>query len=234
MNSPTAPSPEACESAATIPDALPDEEIIRRVLDGDTASFELIMRRYNQRLFRLVRGIIASEAETEEIMQEAYLRAYRHLGRFEGRSKFSTWLAKIAMREAMARRRKQRQFRFFASCEPMPGSASRPSPDRDAAEEATLKELRLVLAAAVDALPPDLRVVFTMRMVERLSTEQTAECLDLTTANVKVRLHRARQALRLWIDKRIGEEARRLYVFAGEDCDRVTRNVLGLIANDRI
>ena len=83
-----------------------------------------------------------------------------------------------------------------------------------------------MIAAALDALPPDLRLVFTLRMVERLSTEQTAECLDLTPVNVKVRLHRARQALQSWIDQKIGEEARRLYVFAAEGSDRVVRKVM--------
>ena len=89
-----------------------------------------------------------------------------------------------------------------------------------------------MLAAAVDALPTDLRIVFTLRIVERLSTEETAECLGLTAANVKVRVPRARRSLQGWIDRKIGEEARRLYVFAGEDCNRVVRKVLERVGRE--
>ncbi|WP_068423105.1 RNA polymerase sigma factor [Planctomyces sp. SH-PL62] len=218
---PARPHDEAAEPAA-IPVAPTDEEIVRRVLEGDTASFELIMRRYNQRLFRVVRSIIGGESETEDVMQETYLRAYEHLGRFEGRSQFSTWLTRIAVHEATARLRKRRLRRIASDR----SGAAPPAVDRDAVEEASQRELGRVLAAALDALPAELRVVFTLRVVERLSTEQTAECLNLTPANVKVRLHRARSALQHWIDRKIGEEARRLYAFAGEDCDRVVRRVL--------
>lgn len=212
-------------------DSLADNEVVQRVLDGDTASFELIMRRYNQRLYRVVRSIVGVESDVEDVMQDAYFRAYQHLGQFEGRSAFSTWLIKIAVHEATARRRKRQSQRSVsdpAETERMGASGS----DRDGAHEASLKELRHLLASAVEALPVDLRLVFTLRMIERMSTVQTAECLDLTTANVKARLHRARALLRSWIDQRIGEEARRLYEFNGEPCNRVVKNVLERIARD--
>jgi RNA polymerase sigma-70 factor (ECF subfamily) len=222
-----APSDDRSGPAAEPPS---DEEIVRRVLAGDTASFELLMRRYNRLLFRVARSIVGNDSEAEDVLQEAYLRAFEHLDRFEGRSLFSTWLTKIAVHEATGRRRKQRRLRLVA-----PGDAGEDPVvsypvDRDGLEEASLKELRHLLAAAVDALPAELRVVFTLRMVERLSTEQTAECLDLTPSNVKVRLHRARAALQRWIDQRIGEESRRLYAFDGEHCDRVVRSVLERLA----
>ncbi len=211
---------------ATPPEALEDEEIVRRVLGGDTAAFELIMRRYNQRLFRVVRSIIGDDAEADDVLQEAYLRAFRHLDQFEGRSTFATWLTRIAVHEAAARRRTRRRLRLVMPTDAEIDSRASHSVARDGAEEASLKELRHVLASAVDALPADLRLVFTLRLVERLSTNQTAECLNLTPSNVKVRLHRSRAMLRSWIDQRIGEEARRLYEFAGEYCDHVVRRVL--------
>jgi len=223
MKPPTTPQGKADDPPPIIPPAPTDEEIVCRVLEGDTASFELIMRRYDQRLFRVVRSIIGGEAETEDVMQEAYLRAYEHLSQFEGRSQFSTWLTRIAVHEATARRRKGRRLRLVA---PDRLGTAPSSAGRDAVEEASLKELGHMLATAVDALPAELRIVFTLRMVERLSTEQTAECLELMPSNVKVRLHRARRALQSWIDQKIGEEARQLYVFAGEDCDRVVWKVL--------
>ncbi|MEO6809930.1 MAG: RNA polymerase sigma factor [Isosphaeraceae bacterium] len=212
-------------------DAPSDNEIIRRVLDGDSASFELIMRRYNQRLYRVVRSIVGVESDVEDVMQEAYFRAYQYLQQFEGRSAFSTWLIRIAVHEATARRRKRQSQRVVSGDAEAEGMGTSGS-DRDGAQEASLKELRHLLASAVEALPVDLRLVFTMRMIERMSTNQTAECLDLTTANVKARLHRARATLRSWIDQRIGEEARQLYVFNGEPCDRVVKNVLERIARD--
>lgn len=213
-------------------EAVADEEVVRRVLDGDTASFELIMRRYNQRLFRVIRSIVSDEAEAEDVMQEAYLNAYKHLRQFEGRSAFSTWLTKIAVYEATARRRKDRRFRLVVPGNAETDAMGSSSLDRDAAQEASLNELRHLLASAVDALPPDLRLVFTLRMVEGLSTNQTAECLNLTPSNVKVRLHRSRSALQAWIDNRIGEEVRQLYVFAGEHCDRVVQTVLERLTRD--
>src|SRR5262249_49917171 len=91
---------------------------------------------------------------------------------------------------------------------------------------ASQRELGNVLSDAVDSLPTGLRVVFTLRMVEQLSTQETAECLDLTPSNVKIRLQRARQQLQTWIDRQIGEESRRLYMFDGERCDRIVKNVL--------
>src|SRR6185312_14487543 len=215
------------------PEPLADEEIVRRVLEGDTASFELIMRRYNRLLFRVARSILGNDSEAEDVLQEAYLRAFEHLRRFEGRSRFSTWLTKIAVYEATGRRRKQRRLRLVPSGDPR-SDETMPSYsiERDGLEEASLKELRQLLTGAVDSLPTDLRVVFTLRMVERLSTEETAESLGLSTSNVKVRLHRARTTLRAWIDQRIGEEARQLYAFDGEHCDRVVRNVLERLARD--
>lgn len=204
-----------------------DEEVVRRVLAGDTAAFELIMRRYNRLLFRVARSIVGDDAEAEDVLQEAYLRAFQHLGRFEGRSRFSTWLTKIAVYEANGRRRKRRRLRADASGADAMHSYSI---DRDGLEEASREELRRLLLGAVDALPPELRVVFTLRMVERLSTEETAEALNLTPSNVKVRLHRARSALRDWIDQRIGEEARQLYAFDGDGCDRIVRAVLAGLA----
>lgn len=226
-------APSAEDRSGESAGAPADEDIVRRVLAGDTAAFEGIMRRYNQFLFRVARSIVGNDAEAEDVLQEAYLRAFAHLRRFEGRSRFSTWLTKIAVHEATGRRRKQRRLRVVASGDEGTDAMLSHSSDRDGLEEASQEELRHLLISAVDALSPGLRVVFTLRMVEQLSTEQTAECLNLTSSNVKVRLHRARSTLQVWIDRRIGEEARRLYAFDGEHCDRVVRDVLGRLPHDR-
>src|SRR5215469_9056821 len=94
-------------NAVTVGGALPDEEVVRRVLGGETALFEIVMRRYNQRLYRMARAIVRDDAEAEDVMQEAYVRAYQHLGQFAGRSQFSTWLTRIAIHEALARTRRR-------------------------------------------------------------------------------------------------------------------------------
>ncbi|HEY4234078.1 MAG TPA: RNA polymerase sigma factor [Lacipirellulaceae bacterium] len=209
---------------------LPDEAIVARVLGGDVASFELIMRRYNQRLFRVARSIVGEDTEAEDVVQEAYVNAYQHLAQFEGRAQFSTWLTRIAVYEASARRRKRQRLQLVTSSEVEIESMEIRSANRDAAEEASQRELGSLLATAVEALPAELRLVFTLRLVERLSTQETAECLELTPANVKVRLHRARLMLRSWIDQRIGKETRQLYAFDGERCNRIVARVSARIA----
>jgi RNA polymerase sigma-70 factor (ECF subfamily) len=207
--------------------ALSDEAVVRRVLSGDIASFELIMRRYNQRLFRVVRGIVVDDAAAEDVVQEAYLRAYDKLSSFQGRSSFATWLTKIAVYQALADRRdSNRAVPVEEQALEAADARMRFQPDQPL-EHATNHELGRVLADAIDNLPDDLRVVFMMRMVEELDTHETARCLDLSESNVKVRLHRARSLLQERIDRQIGVEARKLYQFDGRRCDRLVNAVLG-------
>jgi RNA polymerase sigma-70 factor (ECF subfamily) len=209
---------------AAVPTALSDEEVVARVVAGDISLFEILMRRYNQRLFRVARGILAEDAEAEDVMQEAYLRAFRELATFRGDARFATWLTRIACHEALARARNRRRLVPISGDdggEP-PGPASEiPSPERDLEN----RELQAVLCAAVEVLPDPLRTVFCLREVEALSTEQTADVLGLTVENVRVRLHRAKLSLRQTLDERIGREVRRLYLFDGPRCDRMVESV---------
>lgn len=203
-----------------------DKAVVRRVLDGDIAAFELIMRRYNQRLFRVARGIVGDDATAEDVVQEAYLRAFEKLETFESRSSFATWLTKIAVYQALADRRdSQRASRMDEQALQEADARMKFQTDQPL-EHASNHELGRVLGDAIDQLPDDLRVVFVMRMVEALDTNETARCLDLTESNVKVRLHRARCLLRDQVDRQIGVEARKLYQFDGRRCDRLVRAVL--------
>jgi RNA polymerase sigma-70 factor, ECF subfamily len=201
-----------------------DEEIVEQVLSGDGSAFALILRRYNQRLFRVARGILGDDAEAEDVLQEAYVREFAHLDQFEGRSKFSTWLTRIAVHEATARRRRRRRMRLVdlgdeeGLC--MPPISHNPE------AEASRIELGALLRELIDMLPSSLRAVVMLRLVEGLDTDEAAECLGLTSANVKIRLHRARSLLREQIDERIGEEARQLYQFDGHRCDRIVHAVM--------
>ena len=203
-----------------------DEEVVRRVLAGDVAAFELILRRYNQRLYRVARSIVGDDGEAEDVVQETYLRAYEHLSQFAGRSSFATWLTRIAVHEAFARRRCRQRVRLVDMHET---EALTMDPFTEAHDEVSTRELGDVLREAIDALPGDFRVVFTLRLVEGRSTQDADECLGLSPANVKVRLHRARSQLRQTVERRLGEEVRRLYQFDGERCDRIVRFVMSRV-----
>jgi len=161
---------------------LPDAEIVRRIQAGDRALFEILMRRHNQRVYRAARAIVSDESEVEDVMQQAYINAFRHLDQFEERALFSTWLTRIALHEALARRRR-RQADAAASVtdgdehgELMDALiAPQPDPER----QAYGAELAHLLERAVDALPEAYRIVFALRDVEGLSTSETAAGLSL-------------------------------------------------------
>lgn len=209
------------------PTTLSDLEVVERVLAGDTSLFEILMRRYNQRLFRVARGILADDAEAEDVMQEAYMRAFRELANFRGEALFSTWLTRIACHEALARAQKRRR---LVPLSPVQGDGGGEPPDPPSEtigpeRELANRELQTVLREAVEILPDPLRSVFCLREIEGLSTEETADLLGLTVENVRVRLHRAKRGLRQTLDQRIGQEVRRLYLFDGARCDRVVEAV---------
>jgi RNA polymerase sigma-70 factor (ECF subfamily) len=213
---------------------LTDEQIVERVRAGETALFEVLMRRYNQRLYRVVRGVLRDEAETEDVMQQAYVNAFQHLDQFASRSKFATWLTKIALYEAFARVRKSS--RYEPVC-PTVGEESEetimlrlesagPTPER----LAFASELRSLLESSIDALPPGYRTVFVMREVEAMSTAETAECLEINEDAVKTRLHRARAMLQRDLYQRAGLAAPDALHFHLSRCDRVVDRVFGALA----
>jgi RNA polymerase sigma-70 factor, ECF subfamily len=211
---------------------LPDEEIVKRVLAGDTALYEIIMRRHNQLLYRVIRSILADDAETEDVMQDAYVRAYEHLRQFAGRSQFRTWLTRIAVHEALARIRRSLRFSSPAAAtspdgDPMESfAASTRNPEQQAANS----ELRQLLEQAISQLPESYRSVFMLRDVEEMSIDEVADILDLSQGSVKVRLHRARRALRKLMFERTGGQLAEAFPFHAVRCDRVVYGVLERIA----
>ena len=217
------------EAAPALEHAGPtDDEIVGRVLAGETALFELLMRRYNQRVYRVVLSIVGNPGEAEDVTQDAWVRAYEHLGQFAGRARFSTWLTRIGMHEAMARlRRLGRNVPIEDSMDTLRSAAA--GPEQRAADH----ELGGVIEAAFAMLPQVYRSVFMLREVEGLSTVETAACLDLNQETVKTRLHRARALLRNQITARIGTSARDAFRFAGARCDRAVAAVMARIANGR-
>ena len=207
---------------------LPDEEVVRRVLDGDTAVFEIIMRRYNQRLYRVARAILRDDSEAEDVMQDAYVRAYQHLGQFAGRSQFSTWLTRIAIHEALARAQRRKRVDQLSANEWKDGegemnvATSALNPE----EQLSVSELGRALEGAILSIPEQYRLVLMMRDIEQMSTIETASALDLSEENVKVRLHRARAMVRKELFARAGAEAASAFGFMGVRCDRVVARVL--------
>jgi RNA polymerase sigma-70 factor, ECF subfamily len=208
-----------------------DEEVVRRVLDGETALYELLMRRHNQRLYRVARAILRDDAEAEDVMQDAYVRAYQNLASFEGRAKFVTWLTRIAVHEALTRSRRRLRFQAFDPADESNGEImqSPPSTARSPEQQAYDRELAAVLEKAVSSLSEDHRLVFMLRDVEGMTTEETAHCLNLTEENVKVRLHRARAGLRKRLYRVVGATAARCFQFHAVRCDRVVKNVFATL-----
>jgi RNA polymerase sigma-70 factor, ECF subfamily len=212
----------------TVPRAevLPDEEVVRRVRAGEGALFEVLMRRHNQRLYRTARAIVRDEAEAEDVMQQAYVNAYTHLGQFTGRASFATWLTRIAMYEALGRLRRRARVTEIESMADGDGGGvlqdRGPNPER----QAFIGELRRTLEGGVDALPEAYRSVFVLRDVEGLSTAETAQCLGLSEDVVKTRLVRARAQLRRQLSEQIGQGVKDLFAFEATRCNRVVDAVL--------
>lgn len=190
----------------------PDAELVERILAGEKTLYEIVMRRYNQRLYRVSRAIVQDEQEAEDIVQETYTRAYLKLDQFAGAAKFSTWLTKIAVNEALARIRKRGR-------ESPGASGNLGSPQSDPEQQTLRREAQVMIEAAVDALPGSLRSVFMLRDIEEMNTVETAECLGLTVETVKIRLHRARRLLRKDLHGRLGEASAHAFGFLGQRCD---------------
>ena len=205
---------------------LTDEEVVRRIIEGESALFEILMRRYNRRLFRVTRSIVTNDLEAEDIIQDAYVRAYEHLKQFEGRARFSTWLTKIAIYEAYARVRRI-DYQKADSISVVEGQGlDVKSKGRDPEQQIYDGELKMVLERAFDALPDNYRSVFMLREVEGLSTAETAECLEISEENVKTRLHRARALLQRELFSLAGANGNEAFQFLGARCDRIVARVL--------
>ena len=218
-------------AVAPVIDEQPDEALITRVLRGDAASFELLMRRYNERVYRTVRSIVRNEDEAEDVMQQAYVNAFTHLGQFNGAARFSTWLTRIAINEALARIRRLGRYDVFDEESPNVEPFIAPGASDNPEWHAFNGELRGLLEEAIDALPNGMREVFVLREVEGVSTADAADCLDVSEDVVKTRLSRARATLRRWLMERVHATAPDAFRFHRPRCDRVVARVLARIAD---
>jgi RNA polymerase sigma-70 factor (ECF subfamily) len=200
-----------------------DEHVVARVLQGEVLLFEVLMRRHNQRIYRAIRSILRDDSESEDVMQETYVRAFEHLEQFEGRAQFSTWLTRIAVNEAIKRSAARGKLDPLntepdGDHEAMLASENNiPSPELNAARG----ELATLLEDSILALPPAYRSVIMLRDIEEMSTSETAEVLAITDTNVKVRLHRAHELLRTELMTRAGASGPQAFTFQAPRCNRV-------------
>lgn len=222
--------PVSAKAAST---NLPDIEIVRRIALGDRDAFTVLMRRYNQTLYRTARSILRDEAEAEDAVQDAYILAYRAIGAFRGDAKLSTWLIRIVVNEAIARSRKRSR---RAEIIPLGGA---PEQDADAVEEsmnettpeqpehaAVRAQTRRLLEAKIDTLPEVFRTVFVLRALEELTVEETAASLGIPVATVRTRYFRAKGLLREALAREVDFAFGDAFAFAGARCDRIVAGVL--------
>lgn len=207
-----------------------DEDVIAHVLAGETALFEVIMRRYNQRIYRAARAITRDDSQAEDIMQAAYVLAYEHLNQFSGEAPFGAWLTRIAVNEALSRLRNAKHY------DESHGEGDRMdrfvSPSVSPEQAAANSEMVRLLEALIEDLPDGNRAVFVLRDVEGMSTAESSHALGISEENVKVRLHRARVMLRRGLSAYVTREGRNTLTFHAQRCDRVVSNVLASIRAD--
>ena len=212
---------------AALDQGQPDAEIVRRVAAGEVALFEVLMRRHNARVYHAVRAILRDEDEVEDAMQQTYLQAYRHLAGFNGASSLSTWLTRIAMNEAMMRRRSEgRTRKGLAGLE---HAAQLAPPVRSPESQADAREWVGLLERAVDGLPEKDRLVFMLRVVDGRSTAEAADALGITPNALKTRLRRARALLQERLLALAGEGAAEAFAFHARRCDRVVAGVFAAL-----
>ncbi len=211
-----------------------DQVVLETVRHATPEAAARLMQTHNRRLWRLARGILRDESDAEDVVQEAYLRAFTRLDDFRGDSSLGTWLARITINEALRRLATRRAFAQPAElnetvapqdhCDP--AADTTPTPEQLAAR----MEVRRLVERAIDALPSPFRLVFIMRVIEQMSIEETASALGIPSATVKTRLHRANQQLRLTLGNELGSVLEGAFPFGGRRCDRLTREVLAKLA----
>ena len=215
-------------------DGATDAELVERVLRKDETAVRALVQRYNRRLYRVARGVVADDGEAEDVLQEAYLRAFSALAEFRGDASLSTWLIRIVLNEAFQRLRRRTDVpmsrtkndfaeRSGAEVIPFPTS-SQPSidPERAMAQ----KQLCQLVERAIDELPCEFRAVLVARVIEGMSVEETASAFDLQPDTVKTRLHRARRLLKDALAEHIGPQFSAVFPFDGVRCERIANAVI--------
>jgi RNA polymerase sigma-70 factor, ECF subfamily len=210
--------------AATDTHAADEAVLLARAANGDEQAVRDIIRRYNQRLYRIARSVLRDPDDAEDALQQAYVNAFTNIASFRGEARLSTWLSRIVLNEALGRlRSRQRTVRIASMDEAEAAEAkiirfpSAPDPERRMAQH----EITVMLEQAIDELAEPFRVVLVARVVEEMSVEETAELLGLKPATVKTRLHRARLLVKRTLERRLGPSLTTAFPFNGWRCDRM-------------
>jgi len=189
-------------SAMSSPIEIDDEAaIVAQARLGDAKAFSELLRRYEGKIFRLAQHITQNREDAEDVLQEAFLKAYEHLDQFQGQSKFYTWIVRIAVNQALMKLRKRKSDRSVSLDETIDTGEDTVAReiaawDENPEQQYSREEINEILSSAIDGLAPIYRAVFVLRDVDDLSTEETAEALELSVPAVKSRLLRARLQLR--------------------------------------
>jgi RNA polymerase sigma-70 factor (ECF subfamily) len=210
-----------------------DAGLVARIVGGDLTAFQQLMRLHNTALFRAARAIVRDDADAEDVLQEAYISAYRHLPEFRGDARLSTWLTRIVINAALGRLRARRRDNVVALLDDRPPGSAEPreqamDEDPHTAPEASAMraELRRLLEKKIDALPLAFRTAFVLREVEEMTIEEAAECLGVPAATVRTRVFRARALLRESLAEEMDVATADVFAFAGARCDRIVAGVL--------
>jgi RNA polymerase sigma-70 factor (ECF subfamily) len=207
--------------------------LVARAAARDEAAIRTLMRRYNQRLYRLARSVLRDDAEAEDALQQAYVHAFTRLGTFRGDASFSTWLSRIVLNEAIGLLRRRRRPAELSAPETETAMVAEiihfpasPDPERSLAQ----RQINTLLEQAVDALPDAFRTVLVARVIEEMSIEETAELLGLKPETVKTRLHRARRLVRKSLEDQLGAALTEAFPFNGRRCERLADRVVAILA----
>jgi RNA polymerase sigma factor (sigma-70 family) len=208
---------------------LDDTTVIQRIIAGEKALFEILLRRYNQTLYRVIRSYLKDESEVQDAMQNTYLKAFDKLYQFHGNAAFSTWLIRIGMNEALGRLKdKKKQKLIFLNPAEITSDINQIADKQMTPEKIIIRhEAQRMLEKAIDGLPEKYRVIYVLKVIEGLPNEQIAESLDLTDSNIKVRLHRAKALLKNNLYKL--SSTAEVFEFGNSRCDAVVDFVMKTI-----
>ena len=220
---------EALKLHPDSPSVLPDDAIVKRVIAGEKELFEILLRRYNQLLFRVLRGYLKDAVEVEDAMQNAYLKAFDKLYQFQGHSRFSTWLVRIGINEALATlgKKKKEKTIYLYSRDHYPEDVNQIADGMNPEKQIIRQETQCLLEHAIDSLPEKYRMVYILKEVQGLPIDQVAESLDITEENVKVRAHRAKNLLKETLYKT--STSGKVFEFGNARCDSVVARVMSSI-----
>lgn len=212
---------------AESPKILADYLIVQKVLEGHTELFEILIRRYNELLYRTIRSYIDQDADVEDAMQDAYVNAYQKLYQFKNEAMFSTWLVRIGINVALQRIRNRKKHLTVALTRESGALQIADTPVINPETVVIHKESAVFIEKAIDALPNKYKIIYMLKEIEGMNIDEISKSLNLTNANVKVRLHRARNMMKEYIFKATNTE--NVFEFGNSKCDRVVENVMARI-----